>query len=352
VKAKYFHGIKGKPDHYRFEHANEKEDNWVHTHTIDDSDGIKVNSYLRAVAAIESAKGYRPAEVYKNMRSVQLMDEDGNSLGDALDAAGGKCMTPVHVNNAKLSALSANGALFLPTKPGALLKEDPDAKNSLKRPNPEDRVEILAGILSVDPSTVWPETLGKTAEDTDEHAKNIKNDIRVLVESIAIGGRTEVPKHVLMPLLNSMAEYMDKTTEAVDGKLLLSGILKIEEKAAAGAAKRESIIAKRKLAKPTNLDKWNSITLDTLTAKHPDKSTGEVVQLLIDALRELQYRLPPTLRNAESFHNKVVTACQGSPACRHAVEDPPADLGQLLKKLQSSITAYEKEQQEVVVLRS
>jgi hypothetical protein len=352
VKAKYFHGIKGKPDHYRFEHANEKEDNWVHTHTIDDSDAIKVNSYLRAVAAIESAKGYRPAEVYKNMRSVQLKDEDGNSLGDALDAAGGKCMTPVHVNNAKLSALSANGALFLPTKPGALLKEDPNTKISLKRPNPEDRVEILAGILSVDPSTVWPETLGKTAEDTDEHAKNIKNDIRVLVESIAIGGRTEVPKHVLMPLLNSTAEYMDKTTEAADGKLLLSGILKIEEKAAAGAAKRESIIAKRKLAKPTNLDKWNSITLDTLTAKHPDKSTGEVVQLLIDALRELQYRLPPTLHNAESFHNKVVTACQGSLACRHAVEDPPADLGQLLKKLQSSIMAYEKEQQEVVVLRS
>jgi hypothetical protein len=39
-----------------------------------------------------------------------------------------------------------------------------------------------------------------------------------------------------------------------------------------------------------------------------------------------------------------VTACQGSPACRFAVSDPPSDLGALINKLQSSITTYEKEQ--------
>jgi hypothetical protein len=39
-----------------------------------------------------------------------------------------------------------------------------------------------------------------------------------------------------------------------------------------------------------------------------------------------------------------VTACQGSPACRYVVSDPPAHLGTLLHKLQSSITTYEKEQ--------
>lgn len=239
------------PDHYRFEHSSTKEDDWVHSHTIDDSDGIKINSYLRAAAAIEAAKGYMPAEVYKNLRSVQLLDEGGNSLGDALDAAGGKFMTRAHANNAKQSALSASGAMFSSKKQDLLLrKEDPDSKKSLKRPSPEDRVAQLAGILSVDPNEVWPETLGKTAEDTDEHAKNIKNDIRVLVESIAIGGRTEVPNQILMPLLNSMAEYMDKTTEAIDGKPLREGILKIQEKAVAGVAKRESTPAKTKPAKP------------------------------------------------------------------------------------------------------
>lgn len=193
MKAKYFHGIDGIPNHYRFEHSSPRESDWVHSHTIDDSDGIKINSFLRAAAAIEAAKGYMPAEVYKNLRSVQLLDENGNSLGDALDAAGGKFMTRMHANNAKQSALSAAGGKFSK-------KQAADPKKSLKRPNEEDRVAQLAEIISVDPKTVWPETLGWASEDTAEHAKNIKNDIKILVESITIGGRTQVPKDILMPL--------------------------------------------------------------------------------------------------------------------------------------------------------
>jgi hypothetical protein len=94
-----------------------------------------------------------------------------------------------------------------------------------------------------------------------------------------------------------------------------------------------------------NLDKWNATTLISMTAKHPEKSIFEVVQLLINDLRQLQYGLTPALRSTEFLHNKIVTSCQGSPACRYAVSDPPADLGQLINKLQSSITTYEKEQQ-------
>lgn len=56
----------------------------VHSHTIDDSDRIKINSYLRpAVAiAIEATEGYMGAEVYKNLRSVQLMLA---SIGEYMD---------------------------------------------------------------------------------------------------------------------------------------------------------------------------------------------------------------------------------------------------------------------------
>ena len=232
------------PDHYRFEHSSTREADWVHSHTLDDSDGIKINSYLRAAAAIEAAKGYMPAEVYKNLRSVQLVDKDGNSLGDALDAAGGKFMTRQHANNAKQSALSLSGAMFLSKK------QDPDSKQSVKLSDTEDRVAQLAEILSVDPKTVWPETLGRTSDDVEEHAKNIKIDIRTLVESIAIGGRTEIPRHILMPLLSSMAEYMDKTTEDIDRKPLLEGLLKIQAKAAAGVEKRVNTPARTKATKP------------------------------------------------------------------------------------------------------
>jgi hypothetical protein len=49
-----------------------------------------------------------------------------------------------------------------------------------------------------------------------------------------------------MPLLNSMAEYMDKTTEDIDGKPLLKGTLKIQEKAAAAVEKRASTAVKNK----------------------------------------------------------------------------------------------------------
>ena len=92
-----------------------------------------------------------------------------------------------------------------------------------------------------------------------------------------------------------------------------------------------------------NLDKWNSITLATIATENPGKSTYEVAQLLINELRLLQYGLSPALRSDEFLYNKIVTSCQGSPACRYAVADPPTDLGALIYKLQSSITTYEKE---------
>jgi hypothetical protein len=93
-----------------------------------------------------------------------------------------------------------------------------------------------------------------------------------------------------------------------------------------------------------NLNKWNSITLDTVASRHPDKPIGEVVQLLVNELGELQNGLQKDLKTPGFLLNKIVTACQGTPACRYAVLDPLTDLGQLLNRLQSSITAYEKEQ--------
>ncbi|RKF84324.1 hypothetical protein GcM1_116005 [Golovinomyces cichoracearum] len=38
-------------------------------------------------------------------------------------------------------------------------------------------------------------------------------------------------------------------------------------------------------------------------------------------------------------------ACQSPPAYKYAVSDPPADLSQLINKLKSSITNYEKERE-------
>src|SRR6202042_851203 len=93
------------------------------------------------------------------------------------------------------------------------------------------------------------------------------------------------------------------------------------------------------------LDTWNDINLADLLAKNTEhKSTYEVVQSMVNTLRELQYGLSPTLQNDEFLHNKIITACQGVLACRFAVSDPPPGIGPLINKLQSSIITYEKEQ--------
>lgn len=90
------------------------------------------------------------------------------------------------------------------------------------------------------------------------------------------------------------------------------------------------------------LDEWNSIDLESTALANPGKTIFEVIQLLINKLRDLQYGLSPSLRTPEFFHNKLIMACQSSPVCKYDVSDPPADLGQLINKLKSSITNYEK----------
>ena len=93
-----------------------------------------------------------------------------------------------------------------------------------------------------------------------------------------------------------------------------------------------------------NLDVWNATTLPTIIQENAGKSTEECLQLLISKLRSLKHGLSPGLQNLDFLHNKVVTACQGVPACRYAVSDPPADFSELMNKLRSSIIAYKKEQ--------
>lgn len=222
VKAKKYHGIQGIPDHYRFEHSSQKECDWTHSHSIDESDGIKINSFLKAAAAMEAAKGYMPAEVYKILRGVKMLGPNGSPVGDVLDICGGKFMTRLHANNAKQSALSASGGKFLAGQQyleRVSMQALPNRNSFLPEPMPSD--------LRI----VWPPNLGVISHDRSEHARNIKNDIRSLVDSIAIGKRSEIPRDVILPMLNSIADYMDRDTEDGEVKPLLDAILKTQRNA-------------------------------------------------------------------------------------------------------------------------
>jgi hypothetical protein len=60
VKTFHYHGVPGIPNHYQFERGNAKESDWSHTHTMDECDSEKINSFLRDASMLEVAKGHSP----------------------------------------------------------------------------------------------------------------------------------------------------------------------------------------------------------------------------------------------------------------------------------------------------
>lgn len=92
-----------------------------------------------------------------------------------------------------------------------------------------------------------------------------------------------------------------------------------------------------------NLTEWNAITLQHIITDNPEKSISQCLQLLIDKLCKQQHAIDAELRTPRILTNKLVTACQGIPACRIAVSNPSEDLAALINKLQSSIVAWETE---------
>jgi len=80
------------------------------------------------------------------------------------------------------------------------------------------------------------------------------------VDSIAIGKQSLVPRDVLLPFLNSVAEFMDRETEEIDGKPLLDTILKVQENA--GMAKKGTVRA-RAAAATANLTLPPSMQMPT-----------------------------------------------------------------------------------------
>ena len=91
------------------------------------------------------------------------------------------------------------------------------------------------------------------------------------------------------------------------------------------------------------LDEWNATTLQTYINLNSGKLTVECLNQFTTKLRTLQHGLDPDLRKSAFMHNKLIQACESIPACSPAVIDPPASIGDLIHKLQSSITAYEKQ---------
>jgi hypothetical protein len=92
-----------------------------------------------------------------------------------------------------------------------------------------------------------------------------------------------------------------------------------------------------------NLTEWNAITLQGIIDDNPEKSILQCSQLLIDKLCKQQHAIDVELRTTRILTNKLVTACQGVPACRIAISNPSEELATMINRLQSLIVAWEKE---------
>ncbi|KAL3419971.1 hypothetical protein PVAG01_08470 [Phlyctema vagabunda] len=269
VKAKVFRGIAGIPDHYLFDHSSQKESDWVHSHTLDESDGYKINSFIKTAAAQEIAKGQMPAEVYRLLRDVTL----GNSANSALIAAGGKFMTRQHVGNAKQSLerppisnmvqVGPDASYILPTNVMDYTKQQyikpPEVMAMVTRSyaspygtstSPIDldtRNSFVATpeIINVTPSpsaTSWP-SLGLQPENHDQHKAQIRMETCQLIGSTVPG--TQIPREVLLPLLNSFLAYLDRDVGQIDGKALLAAIHDVQQTVIATRENTEKLMSRQ-----------------------------------------------------------------------------------------------------------
>jgi hypothetical protein len=92
------------------------------------------------------------------------------------------------------------------------------------------------------------------------------------------------------------------------------------------------------------LRQWNSLTLSTIMERssNESKTTEESLQLLIKELRHIQHGLDWEFRTENSFHNKLIIACQEVPACKFACYKPSPTVAGLINDLRSSIVTHEK----------
>ncbi|RKF64111.1 hypothetical protein OnM2_021121, partial [Erysiphe neolycopersici] len=86
-----------------------------------------------------------------------------------------------------------------------------------------------------------------------------------------------------------------------------------------------------------NLQKWNSLTFQSIIDQNPDKNGMEQVTILINKLDKMQKTLSPEFRTDEALHNKIISACKCIEACKMACYRPSPTVPGLIRDLRSGI---------------
>jgi hypothetical protein len=92
----------------------------------------------------------------------------------------------------------------------------------------------------------------------------------------------------------------------------------------------------------SNLFDWDTIKLDDIVEKNPDKSTTQCLDILIRDMSALQRNLPSDYHSDRILRDKLLNACRDNEACRFACYKASSTLMGVINDLQSSIKTFEK----------
>ncbi|RKF83914.1 putative glycosyl [Golovinomyces cichoracearum] len=91
-----------------------------------------------------------------------------------------------------------------------------------------------------------------------------------------------------------------------------------------------------------NLQKWKSLTFQSIINQNPDKNGMEQVTILINKLDKMQKTLSPEFRTNEALYSKIITACKCVEACKMACYRPSPTVPGLIRDLRSRIEVFDK----------
>jgi hypothetical protein len=91
-----------------------------------------------------------------------------------------------------------------------------------------------------------------------------------------------------------------------------------------------------------NLLKWESLTLESVIKKNPDKNTSECLDILIKTMTTIQRNLPSAYHDDKILCDKLINACRTTEACKFACYKAGNTLVGIISDLQASITTHEQ----------
>ena len=90
------------------------------------------------------------------------------------------------------------------------------------------------------------------------------------------------------------------------------------------------------------LVKWNSISFKSYIRKDPTEDLQVVFSNMIMDIRLLQHTIPVTMRNPDTYHMRIMTACDGVPECYSAICNPRSTATELINQIKQTIDSYQK----------